>query len=694
MVSAMVGWMVRLVIVGGVVAMSACSPGSAASGTSSDGDTECEGSEGEACTFDDDDSDTWCDNDGGSCCFDPICCGDPCCSDSTAGCDEDDDNDVDDSEDDGPPPPGECDLIDCSPGLCVLDDEGQGTCDCPDDYASVGDACVACVAVSGSHDIDIPIVDFTIRGFIEDGEPGLGASSRWWLIGPGGDEVELGDALAGERTVQVVPGRYSIHYGWLAGDDLPRNSAAVIGLVDIDAAAGAVDLGVGLRTSQVQGDFYFDGVLAPDSAAENGEIVLRSGEDEVSLGETRLGHFAVRVLEGSYDVEYRAIAGGQIAPVNTAATFLNLAVSGWSFGAGIDVPTLPVSGQFTIEGVPTPASKSDSGRISLVAPGGRDIVVLGDTHDGEYAARVVPGTYDLIYEATTVGAVVPSNQRAEIGQVAIGAPAVFDVDIPAVEVSGALTLSGVPGDAATTGDAQLWLVSNDGDSSLLGSLSDGSFTARVVPGAYSIVYSNTVPGGVELPINPWAILSEVDVGAFPSIDIDVPAVVVSGVMTVDGAVPPVMDDGGRILLDDAGAGDPFALASTGDASFTATVVPGDYDVRYAADPPTVVAPSNADVRIGAVTIIDDLVVDVDVPVTDVMGSIGIGGVAPPASHDGELHHTDATGVGALGLVSSVGEGAYAGRLVPARYVVRYAAIAEDASPANRDAPIACIDLTE
>jgi hypothetical protein len=553
---------------------------------------------------------------------------------------------------------------------------------------------VACVAIEGTHDIDLTTAELEILGTV-DGQVAAGGASRWWLVGVGGDEVELGDVLAGNQTLAVLPGRYAVYYGWISGNGLPRNSAARVGWLDLQA--GIVEITLDLPTSRLTGAFTFDGIVAPDSAAENGAVFLRSGDDEIALGETRAGTFDVLVTPGAYDVEYRAITGSALAPANSAATVTKISVSPGTSDIDIDLQTAAVSGNFSIDGDTPPASKGASGRISLVSLFDSDTIVLGQTHHGVYQTRMLAGSYEIIYEVTGPGAGVPDNTRAVLGEAYVDPGAlVLDIDVPTTALAGAFTLAGVAGDAATTGDAALFLTNVRGDVVPLGNLASGAYTATAVPGSYSIIYTNLEPGGAELPINTSAVLGTVDipVGGEVALDIDVPVIELTGGITIDGLAPPVMGDGGRILLDDAGTGAPFVIADTGDATFMATVVPGDYDIRYAAEPPTIVAPTNGDVVIASVSLTETSAIDLDVPVADTSGAITIDGAAVPASIDAELRHTDAGVPGSTGLVTSVADGSYTGRLVPMRYVVRYAAIDADARPANRDAPVACVDLSE
>ena len=73
----------------------------------------------------------------------------------------------------------------------------------------------------------------------------------------------------------------------------------------------------------------------------------------------------------------------------------------------IDIPVATVSGTVTVNGAaPT---RSNDGLLSLWCPGpgyegALGILDLGNAADGQFAVKVVPGTYDLYFQAGGVPA--------------------------------------------------------------------------------------------------------------------------------------------------------------------------------------------------------------------------------------------------------------------------------------------------
>lgn len=616
------------------------------------------------------------------------CCGDPCCEDPDACCSDDNCFETDTNDTDIEPPPDDpCEPVDCGDGVCVVDDAGQPRCDCPDGYANLGTACLPCAAVGEAHDVDVPTATIAIRVTLDGVVPPANPdeSARLWLVGAGGDEVALGDTTAPEVSAEVVPGRYALRYGHVGGDVMPRNTAATVAWIDVD---GDIEMVVDLAAVSLSGAFTIDSVPAPASAAENGRLSLRAGEDSVDLGETADGAYQTTVLVGEYSVEYTWLAGEFIVPANPRASLGQVEVSPdvAAQQLDVDVTTVSIAGQVQIDGAPAPESIDENARVSLVGATPEDVVVLGETADGTFERRLVPGTYQVVYEHLAGGAAVPTNTRAVIGEADLGAGVLLTIDVPVTTISGVFTLDGgAPPDLGS--DGTVYLSTPDGDWAELGPLSAGSYQARVVDGEYDVVYAATQTDDDAYPRNAGAVLAQVSAEGDGMIDIDVPTVSLSGGITIDGAAPPVMGDGGALLLRDGGTGETFELAAAGAPTFAARVVPGVYEVIWAADEVAIVAPVNPVSVIAEIDVAQDSILDLDVPASALSGSITIDGAAPPADATAELRLEDAE---ALFPIADVAAAAYGVRLTPGSYVVRYAAPEGDGVPANTNAALSCV----
>jgi len=108
----------------------------------------------------------------------------------------------------------------------------------------------------------------------------------------------------------------------------------------------------------------------------------------------------------------------------------------------------------------------------------------------------------------------------------------LDIDVPAVTVTGAITINGQPLPGTVDYGNLVLQVAPDvvGDSASLGNSNDLTYTARVIPGVYDLYYRMLVPGPVAPQNRHQKLRSGVVIpaGAAPfTLDIDVPAVSVA-----------------------------------------------------------------------------------------------------------------------------------------------------------------------
>ncbi|MEZ4454781.1 MAG: hypothetical protein R3B09_35350 [Nannocystaceae bacterium] len=190
-------------------------------------------------------------------------------------------------------------------------------------------------------------------------------------------------------------------------------------------------------------------------------------------------------------------------------------------------------------------------------------------------------------------------------------------------------VNGQPVNQGESDDGALYLVSAEtGDRILIGKTTFGTLESRVLPGVYDLVYESESQGA-RLPWNRSVVVSPaVAVYDETPIAVNIPVVAVTTEILVDGESPPqgVLDDA-DIFLVDGKTGSRTHVARTsllggGGKSFTANLVPGTYEVRYASNLRKTVMPYNADTSIGAVEIVNDAK-DGDLPVAVKSGPIAI-----------------------------------------------------------------------
>lgn len=250
-----------------------------------------------------------------------------------------------------------------------------------------------------------------------------------------------------------------------------------------------VDLDIDIPSTTVAGTVALNG-----EDGTNTNVVLSSP----TLGSATLHafgsppDFSAHVIPGTYDVLF--VRGGT-GPQNTQAVLRSgVEVStGGDTRIDIDVQSVDISGHFTLDGA-TVTEKTQSGTISLATADG-DRIELGTTASGSYATTVMPGTYDIYYsvDVPLQASLAPLNTLGKVRSgivIAAGAPMTLDIDVVTTVISGTLEIDGQTVDLESDG-GRIWLRTDDGDELPLGWTSTGEFSARVLPGAYDVVYEGT-----------------------------------------------------------------------------------------------------------------------------------------------------------------------------------------------------------
>jgi uncharacterized protein with GYD domain len=423
-----------------------------------------------------------------------------------------------------------------------------------------------------------------------------------------GDNVPLGSTRDGEYMVSVIPGDYDLHYAVEASDDVaPANADAWLRAAPIPSADEAIHVeDVNIAVVTASGAITVGDAEPVDSPYENGKLVAvdRHTGDEIPLAETRQGRYAVPLVGMRYDVMYSRIAGGSFVPVNKRARILeDVDLAGGALD--IDIPVAPVSGLFEVNGEAAPADPSDDGIVSLRNPATADIAVLGNTHDGGYDRLVVLGEYEVYYRQETAGGVLPTNTSARIGTLAVTEfGGSNDINIPAKDVQGAITVAGSIPPTSEFSDGRIYLRNTEtGDAVLLGNTRMAAFDARVVPGRYDVVYVVETPGA-GVPVNAAVTLATVDLDDVDSFDVDVPVIELSGSIRVAGNAPSgSSEDYGQLFLENVTTADTVLLGETRNGVFATRVAAGRYVVWYRVVGSSGLVPQNRDAGLRCVDLV-------------------------------------------------------------------------------------------
>jgi hypothetical protein len=338
---------------------------------------------------------------------------------------------------------------------------------------------------------------------------------------------------------------------------------------------------VDLSTVTLTGRLTVNGAMAVNSG---GEVYLHhpATGDEARLGDPRDATYSARVVPGVYDIRYRYGTTYLFQPGTVSNTNF-LIRSGVVVDADatldVDVPAVEVTGALSIDGAPVEGW--GGGYLELRDPVTGDTARVADYRSASYRALVHAGTYDVYYVGSTESGLL-RNQNMRVRQgVVVGAATTIDVDLESVQLTGNLT---TPRDTVFQHGGFVELRTAAGDRARLGSVyRDGTLSttyyADVAPGTYDAYY--VMP---DSDLNSAAVRNEgalfqrdVVVSGDARLDIEVPAIYLTGRFTVNGITA---RSGGRVYIRNAATGDEAFLGFPNEDSYTASIVPGIYDLYY------------------------------------------------------------------------------------------------------------------
>lgn len=424
--------------------------------------------------------------------------------------------------------------------------------------------------------------------------------------------------------------------------------------------------------------FLHNGAEPPESGLQYGRVSLRNraSGDVVELGRTNDGSASVLMIPGTYDVRYEHRQGNQL-PRNGGAVLRQIEIGADDSAMDLNIESKSLRGALSFSGGVPETPGLDYGRIWLVNPASGDRTLAGDTRDDVYQVNVVPGSYEVRYEYRQTQDVAPINTDGLIGYVDVSADGegtVYDIDVPTTHLTGAIEIDGsAVASTLDNGDLELRDVET-GDHFLLGETEDGDYEAIVVPGIYEVVYTSRQTGPLA-PLNRGSVVETliIDGGTVRmEHDIELATAEVSGAFTVNAQPPPTDDfDDGLVLLQDQSGGT-VTLGNTRFGAFSGRVLAGSYDVVYAQATASQTMPVNTYAHLQKAELSGDATLNVDIPVTEVVGTMTIGGAPAPDSayDDGRLFLRNLE-TGDSVLLGSTRQGTYAARVVPGIYDVVY-----------------------
>lgn len=387
-----------------------------------------------------------------------------------------------------------------------------------------------------------------------------------------------------------------------------------------EALTSDATLALDLPAVLLEGSVTLRGAPLPDGAPR-GALAIRGSGDQIviDLGTSGPARYRAVLVPDAYELHY-VPAGCEPGASMPCAGGLLARVDLTSDGAlDLDVGSITVRGTVRVDGRVVPAG---GGAIHF-----GDAAVAWD-EEGRYEVRLIPGTYrvDFVPGTAACGADDPLPcTGGTLLETALASDGVLDLAVSTVEVQGRATANGGAPDVAGAlifeGAAGTATASFD---------ASGAYDVRLWPGDYDVTFGGSgLPcDAVEtaLPCNAGTILEDVPLPTSGALDIDVPSVLVSGRVRVDGAEPA---SAAALAIGEA------SVAFDAAGAYRATVLPGTYDVSYAGAPCAGRSdmPCNSGVIARGVELVTDGVLDVPIETATVIGRVSVRGAAP---EDGTL----------------------------------------------------------
>ncbi|MBA3547832.1 MAG: hypothetical protein H0T76_15220 [Nannocystis sp.] len=578
------------------------------------------------------------------------------------------------------------------------------------------------IAQDGVLDLDIAVLEYVVvtgsirvnGGALPDADGSRGAIVFETTPAKGPPSVftyTLDSAGAEDYSLVLPAGSVTVRYLPDAGlcaaspeGPLPCTGGVLIPTVNI-LADGVLDLDIPAVT--VSGKVTQNGAVMPDDVGDRGhiEFVGAAGELVATAGFEAAGPvtYAVALFPGTYDVSFAGNAalcseGAAKVPCNRGELQHGVALQA-SGVLDLDVSKVDVTGVVTVNGAVVPDGTGDRGAIRLrpaAVEGGGEILSqpFGATGPVDYALSVVAGSYVVELAANPAQCngeppVTPCVGGIVVATVKLVASGVLDVDVPMIEVSGKVTLGGaaLPDAAGDRGSLLFTRGAAEGVPVALGAADPVDYVLGLIPGSYTISYvaNSALCDGIDAPAVPCTggPLQTLKLTATGVLDVDIPAVKVSGAITLNGAAlqSQPASRGSLLFANGAGSAVGVSLGSDGPVDYALTVLPGDYGVSYVADGACMGAPDNfmpcgGGGLLAGIGLAMDGVLDLDIPKIAISGAITYGAAPLPDLQEsrGTIRWSRLDNSGALAIdLGADGSVQYDVPLMPGRWIIEHGA---------------------
>lgn len=558
---------------------------------------------------------------------------------------------------------------------------GHGGGHAGSDATSGGETGGGCPLVAETFDINIPTV--TVSGSITvNGDLPANSTPGVIRLLTASDRVTIASVADGAYSAEVIPGTYDVVYQLY---DVPF---PMLQNMHIDEPT---TLDIDIPTAVVSGNVTVNG--NPVTAWNAATITFETPDGGAAWADIRGGMYSLQLPLGIYDVVYWGDHEEESVPSNNATTILRGLTIDRNRTVDLDIPMLTVSATAWVDGGPLGTGFVDQ-KLFLVDDEGNEFPMLAE--GGPYfTTRAIPGTYDIVFAEPDTGYLALSRNHRTLAHedLMVDQPKEVDIVVPTVTISGKVTVNG---DAAPLAyDATFVLVNDAGAWVTLATLSEPTYSARIIPGTYDLVYqgaSGNFDGNADdgAPDNRQAILRrELVIEASATLDLDVPMVMITGQATLNGGPVETSGRAGFSLSTSDDYNWVLATTLSEYTAYTAEVMPGTYDVHYSG------MLDSEGLLGGSVGLLEDVplysnqVLDLDLATRSISGAVTINGLPIPDDGSFRLLLGNPTDVLELWDVGSE----YEALVAPRAYDIYFGIIDPTPGlPMNEWARVGCVQL--
>ena len=465
----------------------------------------------------------------------------------------------------------------------------------------------------GVLDLDLQVIEImgavTVNG-LAMGPSASGGERAEIVFDDGDDRVTTGLGHSGAATynLRLYAGTYDVKVR--NSSDCPSTGLPPVPCQTRTLRYGLQLTGPGtldldLEVIEVTGVITVNGGAMGSSASggERGRIMFEDDEGRVEQG---LGHsgpaaYRVALFTGVYDVKienYTDCPGTDTPAIPCQERVLRSDLS--LLGPGtldLDLAVVTVSGQVTVNGGAMGASVTGGERGRLVFEGDEGQVEIGLGHSGPatYTLSLYQGTYAVNFANTSdcpwdrVG-VVPCQRYLCNAALQLLADGSADFDLPVIQITGAVTVNGGGMPNSQNGQNRGVVIFEEQDDAgdlevPMGSSGPATYQLIIFPGRYEIVFDNLQCQDDTAAPCQRRVLQTIDLTGNGVLDLNLPVITLSGVVTVNGlemgpspnsrsrGLVLLTDSEGTTLIDDVGP--------SGPAMYSLRLFSGDYAVDFA-----------------------------------------------------------------------------------------------------------------